>query len=110
MMKKSPPKNGILSIRLAPEHRERLSTLASSLGLTPSEFARKVISDRIDGTEAQSLKRELARIANELPLLRREIAVVLGEFMIRQGGSPQETVDYLNRRLLKGLRPLEVNR
>ena len=101
-------RQGVLSIRLTPEQRERLDTLARSHGLKSSELARKWIIEKLDDGGGNKLLQTVSATRQDVKELRNGLAMVLAALLTQKRYGADEAVSMVNEVMYGGKRQLSV--
>lgn len=88
-------RQGVLSIRLTPEQRERLDTLALSHGLKASELARNWIVEKLDGGGRSKVLETVTATRQELRKIGDGLSIILAAILANHLGieEAQRVVD-----------------
>ncbi len=83
-----------LGVRLDPVDLEAVRRLARSAGLTPSDFARDLIKERLGKAAASSPDARLTELQKSLTLLRHDLVTVTRFTVAALGKTPPDSPDF----------------
>jgi len=87
-MKKFSP----LTVRLTLEDRKTLDQKASRLGVTPTELARRLLSNALDEeNELAQIRMRVSALETTVSSLREDLAVAVQALLITKGAAPITT-------------------
>lgn len=79
-----------VSFRLDKHHLERLKEEAEKYGLSPGEYARRLVLDQLEQTSRRELEEGLSEVKREVSALRVDVAAAVRALLVGAGKVSKE--------------------